>query len=158
SDDIYSILLNETLDPAVALYALHVRQDVEALDVFFLSSHAITDATSLVELHSCLAHLIDCIIRGLEPAVDEQPFPDPIDDAVDRALAELPRDALGDQPSFAGQFAQLPMLSGKPARHNLERLVIEPDDLLRIAATAHAANSSIHSFLVAAYAHAIRNV
>jgi len=37
----------------------------------------VTDASSLIELHACLAHICDCIVRGVDPALDAQPFPDP---------------------------------------------------------------------------------
>ena len=66
---LYAQLLNADLDTSKTLCAIHVIAADDALDVFMLTSHAITDATSLIELHSCLAHMCDCVVRGEAPAL-----------------------------------------------------------------------------------------
>ncbi|MFM0201854.1 hypothetical protein PQR53_18525 [Paraburkholderia fungorum] len=63
-DAVYASLLNSGLDTRTGIYSVHVVAGDDALDVFMRSSHAITDATSLVELHSCLAYICDCVARG----------------------------------------------------------------------------------------------
>jgi hypothetical protein len=70
ADAVYAISLNAGLDTQSRLYSLYVIAGDDTLDVFMLSSHAMTDATSLVELHSCLAHLCDCVVRWVAPAVE----------------------------------------------------------------------------------------
>lgn len=161
ADALYARLLNAELDTQVRIYSIHVIADEDALDVFLLSSHAITDATSLVELHSCLSHMCDCVVRGVPPALEEQPFPNPVDGAVSRSLASLPTDRVGERASYSGTFAEIPMRAPhdeNPVSHRLERIVIQPDDVHRISSTSHANGSSVHSLLLAAFALAIRDV
>lgn len=159
AETLYAQLLNADLDTGKALYAIHVIAADDALDVFMLTSHAITDATSLIELHSCLAHLCDCVVRGEAPALGEQPFPTPVDEAVNRSLAALATDA--PPSSYSGVFAEIPMRAphdGGPVTHRLERVVIGADAMHRIREASHAAGSSVHAFLLAAFALAIRDV
>ncbi len=159
-DALYAVLLNATLDTGSKLYSIHVIADDDRLDIFMLTSHAITDATSLVELHSCLAYLCDCVVRGVAPALEAQPFPAPVDAAVEQILASLPMEQVS-RPSFdAGTYAEIPMRTphdGLPLRHRLERIVIEPDDMRRISAVSHERGSSVHALLVVAFARAIRS-
>lgn len=159
AEAMYAQLLNADLDTGKALYALHVIAAGDGLDVFMLTSHAITDATSLIELHSCLAHLCDCAVRGVAPALGAQPFPSPIDDAVSRSLAALGTAAPAS--AYAGVFAEIPMRApyqGGPVTHRLERVVIAADTVHRIKEASHASGSSVHSLLLAAFALAIRDV
>jgi hypothetical protein len=126
-----------------------------------LSSHAFTDATSLVELHSCLAYLCDCVVRGVAPALEEQPFPNPLDAAVSQSLDSLPADRISEPVSYSGAFAKIPLRrphDSRPLTHRLERTVIGADDMRRISAAAHAHGSSVHSLLIAAFALAIGDV
>ncbi|RFU48370.1 phthiocerol/phthiodiolone dimycocerosyl transferase family protein [Paraburkholderia sp. DHOC27] len=158
AEDVYATLLNAQLDTRVKVFSIYVLAADDGLDVFMLSSHAFTDATSLVELHACLAYLCDCIARGITPALEGQPFPHPVDPAVNRALAALPVDQRGARVSYSGAFARIPQrtaLVGQPCRYRLERMVIEPADVQRISAAAHAHGSSVHSLLLAAFALAI---
>jgi hypothetical protein len=141
--------------------ASNVRADDKGLDVFMLSSHAITDATSLVELHSCLAHMCDCVVCGVSPVVEEQPFPSPVDAAVSHSLASLPADRFREPAPYSGVFAEIPMRApyqGERVRHRLERVVLQADDVHRMSAAGHAHGSSVHSVLMAAFALAIRDV
>lgn len=159
-DAVYAMLLNARLDTRDRLYSVYVIAGDDALDVFMLSSHAITDATSLIELHSCLAYLCDCVVRGVAPALEEQPFPTPVDAAVSRILAALPN-PLGAPPVYSGEFAEIPIRAfnnRRPDRHRLERLVINARDMQRISAACHAHGVSVHSALLAAFALAIRDV
>lgn len=156
---LYAQLLNADLDTSKTLCAIHVIAADDALDVFMLTSHAITDATSLIELHSCLAHMCDCVVRGEAPALGAQPFPTPVDDAVSRSLAALGTDA--PPSSYSGEFAEIPMRArhdGGPMTHRLERVVIAADAMHRIKEASHATGSSVHSLLLAAFALAIRDV
>lgn len=155
----YARLLNADLDAAKTLYAIHVIAADDSIDVFMLTSHAITDATSLIELHSCLAHMCDCVVRGEAPALGVQPFPTPVDDAVSCSLAALGMDA--PPSSYSGVFAEIPLRAphdGGPVTHRLERVVIAADAMHRIKEASHATGSSVHSLLLAAFALAIRDV
>jgi len=160
AEAVYATLLNAPLDTGQRIYAIHVIAGEAGLDVFMLSSHAVTDATSLVELHAGLAYFCDCAVRDVPPTLGEQPFPIPIDDAVDRSLAALP--AAGASPAaLAGACAEIPLRApydGKPVRHRLERIVLDADEVHRIGGAAHAQGSSVHSLLLAAFAVAIRDV
>jgi hypothetical protein len=161
ADAVYATLLNAELDTRKRLYRVYVIAGDDALDVFMLSSHAVTDATSLVELHSCLAHLCDCIVRGVAPTLEAQPFPSPVDEAVSRSLASLPAERIDESASRSGAWAEIPMRSphdGRPVRHCLERTVIKADDMQRISIAAHAHGCSVHSLLLAAFALAIGDV
>lgn len=161
ADDVYATLLNAELDTRDKIYSIYVIAGADALEVFMLTSHAVTDATSLIELHSCLALLCDCIVRGVTPELEEQPFPTPVDEAVSKSLAALPEGQLGNPIAYSGLFAEIPMqapYNGGPVRHRLERFVIEGDDVHRISAASHANGSSVHSLLLAAFAVAIRDV
>jgi hypothetical protein len=161
ADAVYATLLNAGLDTRSRLYSLYVIAGDDTLDVFMLSSHAMTDATSLVELHSCLAHLCDCVVRGVAPAVEAQPFPDPIDAAVSQSLAALASDAISDSANWSGAYAEIPMRArrdDRPLTHRLERTVIDADDMHRISTAAHAHGASMHSVLLAAFALAIGDV
>ncbi len=161
ADAVYANLLNAELDTGASIYSIHVIADDDALDVFMLSSHAITDAISLVELHSCLVYLCDCVVRGVAPGLQEQPFPSPVDAAVELSLASLREERIAATPDYSGVFAEIPTRAaydGKPVRHRLERIVMEPDEMHRISAASHARGSSVHSLLVAAFAQAIRAV
>ncbi|MGY3602659.1 MULTISPECIES: phthiocerol/phthiodiolone dimycocerosyl transferase family protein [unclassified Bradyrhizobium] len=160
-DALFATLLNAELDTSKGIYRIHVISAADALDIFMLSSHAVTDATSLVELHSCLAYICDCVVRQVPPVLQEQPFPEPLDAAVERALASLPADAIQKAPSYAGPYTEFPMLAahdGQALSHRLERIVIAADDVERIHAASHANGCSVHSLLLAAFALAIRDV
>ncbi|MFG1279448.1 phthiocerol/phthiodiolone dimycocerosyl transferase family protein [Xanthobacter autotrophicus] len=159
AEAMYAQLLNADLDTGKALYAIHVIAADDAIDVFMLTSHAITDATSLIELHSCLAHMCDCVVRGEAPALGVQPFPTPVDDAVSCSLAALGTD--GPPSSYSGEFAEIPKPAshdGGPVTHRLERVVIGAEAMHRIKEASHATGSSVHSLLLAAFALAIRDV
>jgi len=158
---LYAKLLNAELDTHARLYSIHVLVEDEGLDVFMLSSHAITDATSLVELHSYLAHMCDCVVRGVAPVLEERPFPSPVDAAVAQSLASLAIDGVREPAYASGVFAEIPMRApydGRPVNHRLERVILEANDVHRISSTSHANDSSVHSVLLAALALAIREV
>ncbi|MGE4047336.1 MAG: hypothetical protein AB7F35_20910 [Acetobacteraceae bacterium] len=159
-DAVYTMLLNAPLDTRARLYSVYVIAADEALDVFMLSSHAITDATSLIELHSCLAYICDCVVRGVVPVLEEQRFPHPVDAAVSRTLAAI-HDPLGAPPVYSGEFATIPMRmaqDGRPVSHRLERIEIDALDMQRISAACHTHGASVHAALLAAFALAIRDV
>jgi hypothetical protein len=161
ADGLYAKLLNAELDTRIKIYSIHVIAGDDTLDVFMLSTHAVTDAASLVELHACLAYLCDCVVRGEAPALETQPFPSPLDAAVSQSLAALPADRIRDPASYSGAFAQIPLRArhdGAPLRRRLERTVINADDMHRIHTAAHAHGSSVHSLLLAAFALAIAHV
>src|SRR5580698_1652732 len=146
ADAMYARLLNADLDTAESIYVIHVIAGEDGLDIFMLSSHAITDATSLVELHSCLAYMCDCVVRQVVPEPEEQPFPQPVDAAVERSLALLPPDRSCEAPSFSGSYAEIPMRAprdGRPVSHRIERIVIAADDMDRIHAASHANKCSV---------------
>ncbi len=158
---VYARLLNARLDTQSSVYSIHVIAGDDALDVFMLSSHAVTDATSLIELHSCLAYMCDCVVRGIAPALEEQPFPSLVDAAVNHILATLPAERISGSVAYSGEFAEIPMrapLVGRTVSHRLERIVIGASDTHRISAASHAHGSSVHSSLLAAFALAIRDV
>jgi hypothetical protein len=161
ADAVYAKLLNAQLDTSVQMYTIHVIADEEKIDVFMLSSHAVTDATSLIELHSCLAHIRDHVVRGEMPALEQQPFPNAIDAAVSDILKSLPADRAGKGPiSYSGVLAEIPARAhndGRPVKHRLERVVINADDVHRISTASHQHGSSVHSLLLAAFALAIRD-
>jgi len=161
ADALYAKLLNAQLDTRQNIYRLYVIAGAQDLDVFMLSSHAITDATSLVELHACLAYLCDCVVRGVDPALDVQPFPSPVDAAVSQSLAALATQPVSGAANLAGEFAEIPLRAtygGGPVTHRLERSVINADDMHRIGAAAHAHGVSVHAVLLAAFALAIGDV
>lgn len=161
ADALYAMLLNAGLDTRKSVYSVYVIAGHDTLDVFMLSSHAVTDATSLVELHSCLAYLCDCVVRGVTPALNLQPFPVSVDAAVSKCLASLPPDSLREPASYSGAFAEIPMRApydGRPVTHRLERTVIDADDMHRISAAAHAHGASVHALLLAAFALAIGDI
>lgn len=159
---VYAALLERKLDLAHGLYEAHVAETPGGVDVYLLSTHAVTDATALVDLHAHLAHLVDCRVRGVAAPRDEQAFPPDIDDAVDRGLAAHGLDPAGAAPALdlSGAFLTLPERTAGPAerRFRLERLVIEPDHTRHIAASAHGHGVSVHAVLVAAFALAIRDL
>jgi hypothetical protein len=160
-DALYAKLLNAELDTRKSIYRVYVIAGVDALDIFMLSSHAVTDATSLVELHSCLAYICDCVVRQVSPTLQEQPFPEPLDNAVERTLASLPVADVREIPRYSGAYAGIPTsaaLAGRPLSHRLERIVIAADDVAHIHAAGHANGCSMHSLLLAAFALAIREV
>jgi hypothetical protein len=159
AEDMYAKLLNTELDARTALYSVHVIADRDALMIFMLTSHAITDATSLIELHSCLAHLCDCVVRDETPVLNEQPFPIPVDEAVSRSLAAISTTI--PPASFSGVFAEIPMRAphdGAPVVHRLERVVLREEVVNRIKDAGHATRSSVHSLLLASFALAIRDM
>jgi hypothetical protein len=160
--DVYQALLERRLDLAHGLYEAHVAETPDGADVYLLSTHAVTDATALVDLHAHLAHLVDCRVRGVAAPRAEQAFPPDIDEAVDRGLAAHGLDPAGSAPALdlAGAFLTLPERSAGPAerRFRLERLVVEPEDTRPIAAAAHAHGVSVHAVLVAAFALAVRDL
>jgi hypothetical protein len=160
ADAIYAKLLNAELDTSACVYRIHVIAAADSLDVFLLSSHAIGDATSLIELHACLAHICDCVVRNEAPLLDRQAFPDPIDAAVRNALNSLPANqTVGGPTSISGPFAEIAsrgQRNERPLTHRLERIVIDAEDTHLIGAAGHAHGSSVHAMLLAAFALAIR--
>ena len=161
-DAVYAALLARRLDLARGLYEAHVAETAEGVDIYLLSTHAVTDATALVDLHAHLAHLVDCRVRGVAAPRDEQAFPPDIDAAVDAGLAAHGLDPAGAAPALdlSGGFLTLPERSAGPAerRFRLERLVIEAEHTRHIAASAHGHGVSVHAVLVAAFALAIRDL
>ncbi|MDR7006219.1 hypothetical protein [Paraburkholderia strydomiana] len=127
------------------MYSVHVFASDGALDVFILSSHAVTDASSLIELHACLAHICDCIVRG--GALDAQPFPDPVDASVD-AAAEQSLPAL--PATWSGDYTQVALVAPRDSgtlRHRLARMESGAEHVQRIRLAAHANGSSMHALL-----------
>lgn len=159
AEEMYARLLNAELNPAEALCRMHVIARADGLEVFMLTSHAVTDATSLIELHSCLAHLCDSVVMGWRRDPGVQHFPEPVDQAVEACL-----NALGHsdpRPSYTGAFAEIPMRAaydGGAVTHRLQRVLIGARDVERLHETAHAAGSSVHALLLAAFALAVRRV
>ena len=164
AEHLYERLLDTRLDLTATINSVHVIRRARGLDIALLTSHAVTDATSLVELHSALIHFCDCAIREITPVIDVQPFPDTIDDAVARCL-----DILGhDRPpatapgAYAGAFLQLPVLPVATApqalRHRLHCLVIAASDMEPVIAAAHGHGVSLHCLLAAAFARAIQHL
>ena len=161
TEQLYATLIDARLDLAQGLYQVHVIESAEGCEFFLLTSHAVTDATSLVEIHAFLIHLCDCTVRGMAPEIQEQPFPNPIDDAVEQALlalghGEIPAPAPRD---YAGAFLQLPTLpsTGEPGprRHANHRLEIEAEDLRPVVEAAHRQGVTVHSLIAAAFARAV---
>jgi len=159
ADAMYGTLLNADLDTGKQVYSTHVIEGDNARDIYMLSSHAVTDATSLIELHSALAYMCDCVVRGVDPALPAQPFPFPVDAAVDRAMASLP--GKFHPSTYFGTYAEIPMhtpYNGGPVKHRLARIVIDANTLHRIKTTSHSHGVSVHSLLLASFALAIRDV
>jgi hypothetical protein len=159
AEAVFSRLLNAELDTNTMMYAIYVIANDNALDIFVHSSHSITDATSLVELHSCLAHLLDCVVRGEMPALERQPFPISIDTAVRDIMETFP--TVHDAPSRSGAFAEISARTDRldgSIRHQLQRIVIDKENTHQISAVSHLRGSSVHSLLLAAFALAIRDV
>lgn len=160
ADAMFAKLLNAELDTGRGVYNIHVIAGDGGLDVFLLSCHAITDATSLIELHACLAYACDCVVRNEAPLLERQAFPSPIDAAVRDALNSFPETrAVGGPTSCSGVFAEIPLRGKSDERsltHRLERIVISAQDTHRIGAASHAHDSSVHALLLAAFALAIR--
>jgi hypothetical protein len=161
ADALYAQLLNAEIDTNMRIYEIHVIADVDGLDIFLLSCHAVTDATALVELHAGLAHVCDCVVRNEAHALERQPFPSSVDAAVREALTSIPADpATGGAAPYTGTFAEIPLRSPidrRPLRHRLERIVIDAEDVHRISAACHLHAASVHSLLLAAFALAIRD-
>jgi len=162
ADEVYDDLLNTTLDLARSIYAISVLDHGARFEVFMLSSHSVTDATSLVEVHSALIYLCDCVVRGAEPAIGVQAFPETIDDAVARCLDALGVDETAvAAPAWEGPFLHLPMLIAADAaapdraRHRVERTIIEPAAMRPVVEAAHSHGVSVHALLGAAFAKAI---
>lgn len=162
--ELYDRLLNADLDLTRSIYSVHVIDGTDGLDIFLLTTHAVTDATSLVELHSFLIFFCDCAVRGLTSEIAGQPFPPHIDDAVDRCLALLGDAAQPALPpvAYGGDFLLLPMHGAAnpagPVRHRLECMVVEPEDMARLIEASHRHGVSVHSLLMAALALAIRDL
>jgi hypothetical protein len=156
----YAGLLNAELDTRESLCGIHVVVGDDAIDVFMLSSHAITDATSLIELHSCLSYFCDCVVRGEVPAFEQQQFPNAIDAAVRDIMNTFPENQINVEPAvYSGTFAEIPLRTLRHERsvtHRLERVVIGAEDTSRISAAGHLHGSSVHSLIMAAFALAIR--
>jgi hypothetical protein len=160
ADALYAMLINAGLDTRKRIFSIHVIARDDALDVFMLSSHAITDATSLIELHACLAHICDCIVRGVAPKLDVQPFPDPVDAAVEHSNAALPASHARPPASWSGDYVEIPAPASRSDgsfRRRLARMSIDADDMQRIRTAAHVNGSSVHALLLAAFALAIRD-
>jgi hypothetical protein len=159
---VYAALIARRLDLARGLWEAHVAETAEGVDIYLLSTHAVTDATALVDLHAHLAHLACCRLRGVAAPREEQAFPPDIDAAVDAGLAAHGLDPAGAAPALdlKGSFLTLPERIAGPAerRFRLERLVIEPEHTRHIAAAAHGHGVSVHAMLVAAFALAIRDL
>lgn len=161
ADAMYAVLLDAGLDTRKRLYSVYVIASDDALDVFILSSHAITDASSLIELHACLAYLCDCIVRGVDPALGAQRFPDPVDAAVERSQASLPASKVNQSVSWPDDYVEIPLPAARDSgsfRHRLARMTIDADDVQRIRTAAHANGASMHALLLAAFALAIAEV
>jgi hypothetical protein len=166
ADELYDRLLDTPLDLSDSIYNVYVISRDDGFDIFLLTSHAVTDATSLVEIHAFLIYLCDCAVRGTLAAIAEQPFPETIDDAVDRCLAVL---ALGEsatpaapRPDYSGAFLRLPTLPQAATTgmltHRVNRLVIEPGEMAHVIAAAHRHAVSVHCLLAAAFARAIQEM
>jgi hypothetical protein len=162
-DAVYETLLDTPLDLAHGIYTATVLDHGDGFDVFLVTSHAVSDATSLVEIHAFLIYLCDCAVRGAVPEITQQPFPDDIDNAVARCLALLgDRAAPARAPAaYAGPYLRLPAFEhAAPAafRYRLHRLEIPPAEMRHIIEAAHAHHVSLHSLLAAAFALAIRDL
>jgi len=155
---LYRTLLNAALDVRQRIYSVRVVAGDGTLDVFLLTSHAVTDATSLVELHSYFANACDCVVRGIVPEAEEQPFPSPVDDAVASALAALPGGGSPAAALPAGPYAEFPMPAPYevgPISHGFDQLVIGAEAMRRVHAASHEQGLSVHALLLAAFAVAI---
>jgi hypothetical protein len=153
-------LLDHRLDLSERLYEAYAVAAPRTLDVVLVTSHAVTDATALIEMHACLAYFCDAVVRGLVPAMPVQEFPDTIDGAVDKCLAALGMPVPTDPPRFEGEFLRLPERpradAAEPVRHRLERLEIEPALTHAVADASHSHGVSVHAVLAAAFVLAIR--
>ncbi len=162
-DQLYNDLLDRQLNLHEGLYEAHVIDHGDSADIFLLTSHAVTDATALLELHACLAFLCDGAVRGATPNVVDQPFPQSIDDAVARCLTALGIDPAQRRPAadFEGDFLQLPEQADSATgafTHALARIVLAPARMRLISDAGHAHGVSVHAMLTAAFALAVRDV
>jgi hypothetical protein len=162
-DAVYEALLGTPLDLAEGIYTATVLEHGEGFDIFLTTSHAVTDATSLVEIHAFLIYLCDCAVRGAVPVIKEQAFPDDIDNAVARCLERLGDRAAPARPqaAYAGPYLRLPAFE-KPVPdsfcYRLHRLEIPPAEMRHMIDAGHAHHVSLHSLLSAAFALAIRDL
>ena len=160
--DLYDVLINRPLDLSASVYAAYVLADAAGFDILLVTSHAVTDATSLVAIHSSLIHFCDCVRRGEVPPVQEQPFPETIDAAVEHCLAALNLTAV---PKTVAQvvdadFLRMPQPVTAPAmsRYRMEFLTIEPALTQAMLVAAHGHGVSLHCLLAAAFGLAIRDL
>jgi hypothetical protein len=162
AEALYDEGLATSLDLSASIYAVSVLDHGSGFEVFMVTSHAVTDATSLLALHAALIQFCDCIIRGVEPAIAVQTFPETIDSAVDRCLAALGLDERATAPAVDdGPFLHLPMrvppdaAMPSPVRHRLERFTVAPDVKRAVAEASHRHGVSTHAVVAAAFARAI---
>jgi hypothetical protein len=163
ADAVYETLLATRLDLAQGIYSATVLDQGDGFDIFLCTSHAVTDATSLVEIHAFLIYLCDCAVRGAAPAISEQAFPDDIDNAVERCLEKLGDRATQARAQAAhdGPYLRLPAFdtaAAGPFRYGLHRLVIPAAEMRHMIESAHAHHVSLHSLLAAAFALALRDL
>ena len=159
---LYDTLINHPLDLSASVYAVYILADAVGFDILLVTSHAVTDATSLVAIHSSLIHFCDCVRRGAVPPVEAQPFPGTIDAAVEHCLAALnltpvPKDAAS---VVEADFSRLPRPARVPdaPRYRMESLEIEADLTQAILVAARTHDVSMHCLLAAAFGLAIRDL
>jgi hypothetical protein len=58
-EEIYGTLLNFKLDTSVSLYSIQVVEYPNSFDIYIVISHALADATSIVDLHNDLILFCD---------------------------------------------------------------------------------------------------
>lgn len=156
-EKIYEKLLNLSLDFCSSLYSMHVLVGENSFDIFTVTAHAITDATSIMMIHKDLIYFCECSIREITPEIIVQPVADSIDSAVDTSINTLKNNHPVSQ-SYSGDFLQLPSTSAEALFYCLKQIVIEEKTLAQAFQLCEEHQVSLHGVLVAAFSLAIQRL
>jgi hypothetical protein len=143
----------------MTLYSVFVVHYKESFDMYTITSHALADATSLINLHNDLILFCDYIVQNI-PITDEiQPLNPGIDPYLERSISSLKKELpmIGDT-HFRGLFAQLPTKPTQGCPFGIYRFNIPHNELQPILTACHNTGITLHSLLVASFALAIREL
>ena len=156
-EDIYEKLLNIKLNVTESLYSVSVLNHSNSFDIFTVTSHAITDATSVIDLHKDLVYFCDFMIQHICPMTSVKPIAESIDFAVNNSISMLKNNIpLAEQ--YQGTFLQLPTTLPNEFEYCQEQLVIPSIELHNIMNLCKKNGVSFHGVLVASFALAIREL
>lgn len=162
-DAVYRRLLGIKLDLAAELYRLYILQHGNLCEIFMLTSHAITDAQSLITLHGDLVCFLEQISLGILPQINLQPFAEDIDAIIARYLKSFDSTSVAcfgnkEAPAVGLLHLRADNALSSEVGHEFTQLLIEPLLLKHVLDCCHKKNISVHSLLTAVFAHAFRQI